>query len=196
MAEGRMKRTAAIVVLCSVFFGCQQSNVQVGDQDYPKVNPTPSHLFKFRGTIDPKLHIQFRTLWYASISDCYYMTSNIEGASNHYGASLPLNYTLSDSHFEISIATDGVLPGRCGWTFSGISAIKADPQNHALAAAGTYVIVTNSPPLALGKSPNGKNNFDCRPKQGAAYVGCIPKSYKDSLWWYPETSEMEANFYY
>lgn len=188
-------KNAIILGLCVVLLGCHNLNVKVGDKDYPKANPSPSHMFTFRGTIDSKLHIQFKTLWYATNNDCYYMTSYVEGASNNYGASSPLNYILSDNHFEVSIATDGVLPGRCGWKFSGISAIRTDIQNTQLTPVATYVIATNSPPLEFGKSPNGTINYNCHPK--SKYAGCFPQNVGDNvLWWYPETTEMEANFYY
>lgn len=193
-----MERATYFILSCLmlVLAGCHQFNVKEGSPDYPKINPTPTHSFKFQGTIDPKLHIQFKTYWFASNNDCYFMLSNIEGASSPYWATSPLDYILIGNHFEASVATDGVLPGRCGWVFGGVSAIKTDLQNHALPAAGTNVIATNSPPLSPGKSPNGKSNFDCQPKPGSPYVGCIPQNYKDTLWWYPETTEMEANFYY
>jgi hypothetical protein len=170
------------LILVAIIFGSHFSNVDQASANYPKINPNPVHIFNFRGTIDPKLHLQFLTHWGASNESCYYWLSFIEGAKGYYSAALPVTYTLNHDHFDIPIATDGVLPGRCGWKFGGISLVS-----------GSYVVQTNSPPLGDGHFPNGKQDFNCVVRsQQQAYSSCPPTG--RVLWWYPETTDLEGNF--
>lgn len=116
------------LILSILLVGCAGHNVRLGDRDYPRINPEPKHILQVHGTIDNRLQIKFASYWIVTngkvwpVSDgnCNYMPSYFEGVSNEYSALIPISPKINNDQFEFEIATDGFLPGRCGWMFSGL----------------------------------------------------------------------------
>jgi hypothetical protein len=183
-----------LLAVCS----CGGSNVTPGDRDYPKRNPEPKRFLSLHGTIDSSLGIKFGIGWSAGNPDCRYALSVMEGAYAQFSAGENLDYKVENSAFSLLVPIDGVLPGRCGWKFSGMG-ITAENS-------GMSIVQTNSYPLKAGQSPNGIVRLHCErvmrklePKVPALF--CAPDGPEDRsqsvlggvLWWQPETTELEVH---
>ncbi len=180
--------------------GCNNSNIKPGDWDYPVLNPHPTHTFRIYGTMDPRLNIKFAVNWTAADQHCIYPLSVIEGAYADFHVGQPVPAVRHGNHFEVTIPTDGVLPGRCKWQFAGVLIYTGKSQDPASAG---FIMQTNSPTLRPGDSPESFANFDChlRPQvrvNGRAISGipCTAHGHTQRvLWWYPRTRSVELNFY-
>jgi hypothetical protein len=110
-----------VLSLCGLVEGCSK-NVAPGDADYPQVNPAPQHFVLMHGTIDPSLDVRFALAWGAQSEECRYAISRFAGVYGRYSAGGPLVIKPDAAGaFSVRIPIDGVLPGRCGWQFVGIS---------------------------------------------------------------------------
>jgi len=120
----RLLFLSAVLVLA----GCDGSDVKKGDPDYPQSNPRPTAILKFHGSIDPGVEVRFASYWIATnyqkwpVADgnCNYMNNKIEGVTSKYTLLSPITLNISKDSFNFSVFKDEYLPGRCGWTFSGI----------------------------------------------------------------------------
>lgn len=199
---------AVVVILgVSVLTGCRQSNITPGDPDWPQANPSPQHFLLVHGTIDSSLDIVFRSHWLAQNNSCKYAASLIEGAFAPYGAWTPLTVARQDADFAVRVPIDGVLPGRCQWTFSDVrfAGRRADGR----IGFSSPFIQSNSYPLSPGQSPNGATVLRCAwtkepgNVEGEDGIQCReePKS-EDAhssvlggvLWWHPTATDFEAHF--
>ncbi len=177
-------------------------NVGPGDSDYPIKNSAPKKFLNIRGVVDPSLDLVFKTSWSASNPDCKYYTSRIEGATNPYSITDPLPVDQNGESIVAKVAVDGMLPGRCGWKFSGIS------MSSKSGGFGQSLVQTNTDPSSLGTSPNGIINLKCErhmrttpplvPELDCRWIE--PEDQKASvrggiLWWRPETTELQFNIH-
>jgi hypothetical protein len=192
--------TATLSVIL-MLAACDNANVKPGDKNYPVKNSSPQHFMSLHGTMDPSLEVGFRIHWTAHNPDCRYATSLVEGAYANFTASDALNVTHEGTSFFAFIATDGVLPGRCDWKFSGISYSWKSGYR-------TFLIQTNSYPLKPGQSPNGIVQLYCKLQPTGSLqmheltLVCRWPSTEDrqssvsggTLWWHPETKDVEVHF--
>jgi hypothetical protein len=203
--SNRSHLSIGVWLLALAAVDCNAANVQPGDRDHPQTNLHPTKLLMIHGTIDASLDIDFRINWSAQNPGCRYAVSRIAGVYSPYGAFNALPVTRSGSSFTVQVPIDGVLPGRCRWSFGGVTFGGGSGFRSAL-------IATNSYPLNPGQSPNGTIHFacqwktvgdghsptpagertlDCRDSQNAnptcAVVGGI-------LWWHPEASDLKVDF--
>jgi hypothetical protein len=196
--------TRALLLLifgvCTVS-ACEGRNVQPGDRDYPAVNPTPTQFLHVHGSMDAALDLNFHVNWRAQSADCRYASSWIEGVFSPYTAWTPLALDRKGDSFSIQVPIDGVLPGRCGWRFDGVS--FGGPIGFR-----TTLIATNSRPLLPGQSPNGIARLRCKwmtepgNVEGERGLRCSwPRNEDPSasvlggvLWWQPQTRDLEAHF--
>jgi hypothetical protein len=124
------KKFLLALILSLILCGCAGNNMRQGDLDFPRINPEPKHVLKIHGTIDSKLHVKFASYWIVTngkawpVSDanCNNIPNYYEGISNQYFVLIPVEPKINKDHYEFEIATDGFLPGRCGWIFSGLLA--------------------------------------------------------------------------
>jgi hypothetical protein len=108
--------------LCLLFAGPAAgsgANVKPGDRDYPQHNAHPVHFLVLHGTIDKSLDLNFRVEWHSALSKCRYAVSRSAGVYSWYTAFDALAIASADTHFSVRVPIDGVLPGRCMWTFGG-----------------------------------------------------------------------------
>ena len=176
------------------------ANVLPGDQDYPHPNPRPTRYLLLHGTIEESLDIHFRIGWRANNPHCQYAVSRIEGVYNNYSASQLVAMTRNGANFAAKIPIDGVLPGRCQWSFAGV-------DFGGKTGYMTTLVATNSYPLKPGQSPNGivelrckwltikrpgftNPNLDCRWPQIENPDGSVLGG---KLWWHPEASDLEVH---
>jgi len=171
---GNLSVTAAVMVLIvigivtSPAIFIQIGNIKEGDWDYPQVYPRPNHFMRIGGVVDSSLDLKFLVHWTSTNSSCRYYLSFVDrifdGSSAPYTVTWPLRMERDGEEIGSSIALDGVLPGRCGWEFGGLSL-----------AGGPYLVQTNSgrdtvPSKIVNvrckpapwKSPSGEPAFDCR----------------------------------
>lgn len=177
-------------------------NISQEDKDYPVKNLNPENFFLLHGTIDPSLDIKFRIGRYATNPECKYMVSVMEGASNNFSVAEPLDVSRSDNQFFVRVATDGVIPGRCGWSFGGISYYSTNSKDF-----GQSLIQTNSYPLQPGQSPDSILELRCKekpiPNVNPLGKGLVCRSLLKNehgvtgtvVWWHPETENVEVHFY-
>ncbi|MHB8565398.1 MAG: hypothetical protein ACYDDA_16035 [Acidiferrobacteraceae bacterium] len=192
----------AVLVFSAALLGASPyyKNVKPGDRDYPVPNPHPTHTFRIYGTMDPHLNIKFAINWRAADQQCTYWVSVIEGADAPFHVTQLVPTVRHGNHFDVTIPTDGVLPGRCKWRFSGILMYAGKLPDPAYIQP---IIATNSPTLRPGASPDSFANFDChlghRPSLFGNASSSIPCTDRDdtqgALWWYPQTRSVEMNFY-
>ena len=184
---------------------CYAANVKPGDRDYPQSNPHPAKLLLIHGTIDASIDIDFRIHWSAQNPDCRYAVSRIAGVYSPYGAFNALPVTRDGSNFAVQVPIDGVIPGRCRWSFGGVTFGGRSGFRSGL-------IATNSYPLKPGQSANGTIHFRCRWEPVGGGHAPMPADEKTldcrdsqrtnannstgggTLWWHPEASDLEVNF--
>jgi hypothetical protein len=190
-----------LAALCSIAIpAAANPNVELGDVDYPKQNPTPSHFFTFHGTIDPSLDIHFSTTWVANERTdrtCRYTINESAGASMPFFVRQSLPVERRGDRYTVRIAADAMTPGRCGWVFNGVRIVTTGQR----LVSGRYVVNGNSLELKPGTSPNGVLDLDCGTAMfvGELVIQCLnsdPNHRVDnSLWWYPETTDIEIRFH-
>jgi len=158
------------LIMSLILYGCAINDLRLGDRDYPIINPDPKHVLKVHGTIDPMLHVKFASYWIVTngktwpVSDanCNNMPNYFEGVSNQYFVLKPVTPWISkDHHYEFEIATDGFLPGRCGWIFSGLLAYT-DKQvfDNLFSVEAAELIVAYNPYLAWWPRQNSLESID------------------------------------
>ena len=154
---GKLSVTAAVMLAAVIaittlpmFLG-KIGNIEEGDRDYPQRNPHPTHFIRLHGTVDSSLNLGFRIRWSSSNTSCRYYLSLFdrvfEGPGGRYFAIWPLTVERQGEDIAADVAIDGVLRGRCGWEFGGISI-----------AGGPALVQTNTP---AGSPPNGVVNIRC-----------------------------------
>jgi hypothetical protein len=124
------KKLLLSLIMSLILCGCAGQDLRPEDRDYPKANSEPKHILQVHGTIDTRLHVKFASYWIVTngkkwpVSDgnCNYMPNYLKGVSNQYFVVIPVTPRIDSDYFEFEIATDGFLPGRCGWMFSGLLA--------------------------------------------------------------------------
>jgi hypothetical protein len=196
--RGQSHKLFALLASCSIV-AC--SNVTPGDWNYPQQNPHPSKFLSVHGTMDPSLDIDFRMQWRAENPRCWWAASWIEGAFPRYTAWTELAIPRQGDKFSTRIPIDGVLPGRCQWSFAGVRFAGGKGFSQQL-------IATNSYPLRPGQSPNGVAVLRCKwatepgNVEGEHGIECRwPKEEDRSasvrggvLWWHPEAEDLEVHF--
>lgn len=170
-------------------------NVQPGDADYPATNPTPTKFIRIHGTIDGSFDMSFSIVWNATNPVCKYTTNQRAGATAPYSTITPLPAQRNGEKFDINLAVDGKLAGRCGWKFVIVYLVGKDGFLKSL-------IQTNTLASDLGPSPNGIVDLRCDTKQ----IGTRPQLWcsegpenksssvrRGVLWWRPETTDVEVH---
>lgn len=184
------------LVLLLAACGDPGENVKKGDKDYPEANPDPKKFMMMHGTIDMGLSLTFRAEWIATSQSCRYAK---DGVTSPFSAFTPLVLDRKKEGFTTEIAIDGVVPGRCGWTFDGVTAV-------AQTGNGTPLVKTHIGSMQLGASPNGVINLQCTPimrkkPKLTRDINCDWDRAEDPnasvrggvLWWRPETTEAELH---
>jgi hypothetical protein len=90
--------------------------------------------------------------------------NRLEGAGTQApDALIPLVVQIEGSHFQANAATDGVLPGRCGWVFRAIMAraIGEDVFNGGQMAAGVWIVSDGWHPTKIQPTPNPTISAKC-----------------------------------
>jgi hypothetical protein len=199
-----MSQTVLAVALVLWASVSTAANVKPGDRDYPQQNPNPTKFLFLHGTIDPSLDLNFQVAWHSDLSKCHYATSIIEGAYAWYSASTLLEIKKDGTNFSARIPIDGVLPGRCQWSFGGV-------DFGANTGYRTGLVATNSYPLKPGQSPNGIAELHCKlvsinragwPPGINPNMECRWPASEDvkasvlggQLWWHPEATDFEVHF--
>lgn len=201
---------AAVMAMSVLLVGCRSRNVLEGDADYPKINPVPSRYFLLHGRIDDELAVGYSIVWAATNPSCKYTVYVIEGIDAPYSASQELPIQRNGQEYSVRVPTDGVLPGRCLWKLGEVRVTGSDKSGHKLVVPGG-VIVTNTPGLRPGESPDGVLSFACKVPQatdGEFFLGerlgvslvCYDPTSRAiavgaSTWLYPETRDIAINFH-
>lgn len=97
------------------------------DPDFPRVNPAAVRTVEIRGRVAPTLQLRLFANYVATNSEgCSWtptlITGAFEGASFLIGHSEPLAIVRDGERFSARFTVDRFEPGRCGWTFGGVSA--------------------------------------------------------------------------
>ena len=149
-----------LVCLCALLSGFFSANdYKIGGKEYPSVNPVPNHVFLVRGTLASALPVEFDAIYGVTKRSCMYKPwgSALEGAGVQApDASFPLELKRDGDLFSVAVAMDGVLPGKCGWSFRGVIA-RATSENifhGGLMASGQWVVSNGWSPHPAQPSPN------------------------------------------
>jgi hypothetical protein len=175
---GTLSVTIAVIVLIvtgivtspAVFF--QIGNVREGDWDYPQVNPRPNRFMRLRGVIDSSLDLKFLVHWTATSRFCHYNPSLMDrllGRSGPwYSVAWPLRLERDGEGFTANVALDQVWPGRCLWTFGGIS-IAGGPSlvqtNAGRDSIPSHIVALRCEPTTR-ELPSGEQLIDCISRTG------------------------------
>lgn len=178
------------------------------DEDYPKLNPKSQQSFAFKGTADPSLRVVFDTVWGSTNRGCGvdYLEMDPFPGTHHRSntVALPVKVLWDGNHFSGNVAWDGYLPGRCRWKFMGVIAVtQGETVNSKFGVAATnWLVVTNSPPLEAGQSPNENLTLQCNlynknisksQEERGLVCGSTGPNPKTSVWWYTTTTQVEVN---
>lgn len=168
-------------------------NVKTGDGDYPQTNPNPSRFMNLHGTIKGALDIRFKIGWTASSGACQFYNAETK-KTLPYSVILPLDIMRDGEEFSAQVAADGILPGRCGWKFSGISIWGGE------SSFGQILVHPDPPPLQPGQSPNNVANLLCKmrmrqlpPVEPVLLCRKAKQNQRGTLFWYPQTTGLEIN---
>jgi len=177
------KKLLLALIVSIILSGCAGNDIRLGDQDYPIINPEPKHVLKIHGTIDKSLDVKFASYWIVTngkrwpVSDanCNNMPNYSEGISNQYFVLIPIVPITNKDHYEFKIATDGFVPGRCGWIFSGLLAYT-DKQvfNNLFSVEAAELIVAYNPYLPWWPQQYSLESID-----NHLEVSCKVDSYSD-----------------
>ena len=175
---GRLMVTAAVIVLImlgvvtspAVFF--QIGNVKEGDWDYPQLIPNPSSFLRIRGTVDSSLDLKFLVHWTAQNRSCHYNDSFLdrilEGPGPWYSVAWPLRVEREGEEISINVVRDQVWPGRCMWTFGGVS-IAGGPSlvqtNGSSRSVPSHIVALRCEPTTR-QLPSGEPVIDCISRTG------------------------------
>ncbi len=199
------RRQRLLSVACVLVIGlaaCNALNVAPGDKDYPQPNPHPLHFLFLHGTIDKSLDLNFRVEWHSDIAKCRYAVSRTAGVYSWHTAFTVLDIARVGDDFTARIPIDGVLPGRCRWTFGGVTYGPVTGYRSDLIAANSYplrprqsangIVVLHCKWLTINSPGFTNPNLECHQSNkvdaNSAVIG-------GTLWWHPEATDLEAHFF-
>jgi len=184
------------VAICTAVVGCGGMNVRPGDKDYPQSNPNASAVLKVHGVVESDLPVRFAaywvttkgTSWPVADGNCNYMFNRFEGVTDTYSLVTPVVPVKNDDHYALELNTDELLPGRCGWKFSGLL-IYTDGQvfDNGFSVDAAEILVAYAPFLprwsGMMQSMGNRMELSCkRLSYGASeaphdgiYLKCVDK---------------------
>lgn len=207
--KGSIWRKTCLTVLLALLpalFGCvmpmNDHDVRRGEPDYPQPDTTNAHILLIHGTADPSIDLRFIEHWFSRNRRCTWAPGlNEGGVIFNFSATTELPVSREGDAFTVRVPIDGVLPGRCEWTFGGVG--------YATSPSASYqsLVVLDEQSFRLDRSPNGtidlvcdrRNSgsihqgqpLDCRPSKPGIRVG---SAIDGVLLWHPESTDLEVHF--
>lgn len=104
------------------------SEIQPGQRDYPVTNPHPTHVLTIDATIPPTLSVSITAIYLASPTAGGTMESGTAcqrtvglAVTAPFSLTEPVRLLQGNGTYTASVPVDGLLPGRCDWSFGGLN---------------------------------------------------------------------------
>lgn len=146
------RATVAIALFC-VLAACKgpsspsdPSEIQPGERDYPVTNPHPTHVLTIDVTIPPTLLMSMTAIYMASQTAGGTMESGTAcqrtvglAVTAPFSLAEPIRLLQRNGTYTASVPIDGLLPGRCDWSFSHLTYSVASRSNKTYVQQGDLV---------------------------------------------------------
>jgi hypothetical protein len=122
------------------------SEIQPGQRDYPVTNPHPTHVLTIDVTIPPALLVSITAIYLASPTAGGTMESGTAcqrtvglAVTAPFSLTKPVRLLQRNGTYTASVPIDGLLPGRCDWSFSHLTYSVASRSNKTYVRQGDLV---------------------------------------------------------
>ncbi|WP_158753376.1 hypothetical protein [Dyella sp. S184] len=209
-----VKSIVFTALLLSQLSACSSPHLkrEPGNSDYPVLDSFAAHYLVLSGMIAPAINISMSVRWVAKTSACAANINWVEGVDAPFYADMPINLVRSGKRYTARVPLDGVVPGRCGWSFGTVIVSGVDNQGRKVELAensedeNSLIAVTRQP--LTKKDVGAVRNLICVPQTGsidpvrASTLRCGEKldtrgePFLSKLWVNPSTQHAEVNFYF
>lgn len=122
------------------------SEIQPGERDYPVTNPHPTHMLTIDVAIPPALLVSITAIYLASPTAGGTMESGTAcqrtvglAVTAPFSLTEPVRLLPGNGTYTASVPIDGVLPGRCDWSFSHLTYSVANRISKTFVRQGDLV---------------------------------------------------------
>ncbi len=133
----RMVVAALLCALVACSGSSPSAEVKPGDRDYPTPNPHPTEIVQVTALTPPTLKVAFEYGYSASPRAGGLMGTGTEcqrtiglAVTAPFYVNIPVRMVAQGSLYSGNVEVDKFEPGRCEWTFSGISYSTVSPLSY------------------------------------------------------------------